>query len=450
MSIDRESHDPGSAGSVDALTDKLQRCARIAVLADAAFLEAAVAVADRHPAGFDADLVAFSLNWTRTAARHEVELGRYLQRVVKPVWAAMRRGDVDLRRARVFYDVLCTVDDDVAFAIALQHADRACEWTTTQLRDRLRRAVLRADPDGAARRTARSVEQRRVAMVPDRESTASLFGSCLPAARATAAFERIDAFARARRAGGDTRTLEQLRADTFLDLLEGVDVGASPVHRRGVVELSVPWSVLARGIDPAAPEPVGGSDRIAFDNAAGVPTHSTDSDEPATLAGFGPAEAPTARANVNVMLGRRDIAWRFRVDGTAGELRALGVLPRPRHHQDLAGLLEHIRDAALATCGAPAEADPQRRTPGPALSRWIRARDRMCRAPGCRAPASACDIDHTVDYRSGGLTKHDNLALVCRHHHRLKHEAGWRVEQPTPGTLTWMSPHGHRFTRSRE
>jgi hypothetical protein len=38
--------------------------------------------------------------------------------------------------------------------------------------------------------------------------------------------------------------------------------------------------------------------------------------------------------------------------------------------------------------------------------------------------------------------------VLCRHHHRLKHEAGWRVTQPTPGTLRWRSPHGDVYTVS--
>jgi hypothetical protein len=108
------------------------------------------------------------------------------------------------------------------------------------------------DPNGAAERTARTVEQRRLVLAAEQHSTASMFASCLPAARAVAAFERVDAFARARRADGDERTLDQLRADTFLDLLEGVSIGTSPVHRRGVVEISVPWSTLARGLDPTS------------------------------------------------------------------------------------------------------------------------------------------------------------------------------------------------------
>jgi hypothetical protein len=62
-------------------------------------------------------------------------------------------------------------------------------------------------------------------------------------------------------------------------------------------------------------------------------------------------------------------------------------------------------------------------------------------------PARVADIDHTLDHAFGGETTHDNLALLCRHHHRLKHEGGWTVTQPTPGTLVWTSPAGRRYVR---
>ena len=117
----------------------------------------------------------------------------------------------------------------------------AGEWTTTQLRERLRRAVLKADPEGAADRTAKKLTERYLGMTPDDDGTASLYGVLLPAARASAAFERVDAFARGIKLTGDTRTLEQLRADTFLDLFEGVGIGANPLQRAGVIELVVPW-----------------------------------------------------------------------------------------------------------------------------------------------------------------------------------------------------------------
>jgi hypothetical protein len=363
----------------------------------------------------------------------QIEFGRYLQQVIKPIWTAVCAGDIDIGRAHVFHDILAPLDDDLAVAIATEYVARAGEWTTSQLRDRLRRAVLRADPDGATHRTQRTIEQRHVSLVPGSDSTASLFAVDLPAARAVAAFERVDSYARARRLDGDARTFDQLRADTFLDLLEGANIGCPPVHRRGVFELTIPWSTLSRGIDPAAPEPADTDD---------------GPEEPGMLAGFGPIETPTARDPTSAMLDRDDVAWRFRIIGQHGVLRQFGALPAPRDAEQLPGLLDRIRNQANKTSQPPAETDPTRRTPGPALARWIRARDGTCRAPGCRTPASVCDIDHTVDHAAGGPTSHDNLALLCRHHHRLKHETGWRLTQPQPGTLVWTSPHGDPFTRT--
>jgi hypothetical protein len=237
--------------------------------------------------------------------------------VIKPVWAALCTGDVDVARAHVFHDILTPLPDDVAVALAAEYVGRASEWTTSQLRDRLRRAVLRADPTGATRRTAHTVERRHVSLMPGEHSTAGLFAVDLPAARAVAAFERVDAYARTRRHDGDPRTLDQLRADTLLDLLEGVNIGCPPVHRRGVLELTIPWSTLAAGLDPAA---VRQEDHDGLDKV---------DDEPAVLAGFGPVEAPTARHLAAGLLDRDDIGWRLRITGAHGQLWQLGTLPTP-------------------------------------------------------------------------------------------------------------------------
>ena len=117
-------------------------------------------------------------------------------------------------------------------------------------------------------RTAKSVGDRYVACQADREGTASLFGVRLPGRSSHGGVRAlVDAFARGRKHDGDGRTMDQLRADTFLDLLEGVGVGSSPVHRSGVVELTVPWT-----------------------------TATGATNDPGVLAGFGPIDADTARA----------------------------------------------------------------------------------------------------------------------------------------------------------
>lgn len=404
-------------------------------MASARLLEAIVAVAADARPGFEADEVAFALAWTQSAARSQVEFGQYLIRVVPDVFAALGQGTIDVRRAWVFADVLALVDDTIAARIAAAVLPVAGELTTSQLRDRLRRAVLKSDPDAAAR-TAASVADRHLACQTDRDGTASLVGVRLPAARATAAFERVDAYARGRKRDGDARSMDQLRADTFLDLLEGIGIGTSPIHRAGVIELTIPWTT-----------------------ATGATSH------PGLLAGYGPIDATTARDIIatdiaRVVAGRpstRDarMRWRHTLTDDSGRLLSTTGWPKPQPaprrpsqaSDRLADGKSHQAGVAAPAPATPPQDQPTQRAPGAELARWITTRDRTCRAPGCRVPARAADIDHTTNHANGGPTSHDNLAVVCRHHHRLKHDSGWRVTQPEPGTLVWTSPRGHAYSR---
>jgi hypothetical protein len=83
-------------------------------------------------------------------------------------------------------------------------------------------------------------------------------------------------------------------------------------------------------------------------------------------------------------------------------------------------------------------------------------RDRTCVFPWCTRPARGCDVDHVVEYDHAaevegrpqpGPTTTDNLACLCRFHHRLKTHSAWRYEMTSPGVFMWTSPHGHRYRR---
>ena len=79
------------------------------------------------------------------------------------------------------------------------------------------------------------------------------------------------------------------------------------------------------------------------------------------------------------------------------------------------------------------------------LADFVIARDRTCAFPGCNLPAGRCDIDHEVPFNADGSTSAANLHPLCRHHHRLKHEAGWTVAGNADGSFTWRSPTGHTY-----
>jgi hypothetical protein len=68
-------------------------------------------------------------------------------------------------------------------------------------------------------------------------------------------------------------------------------------------------------------------------------------------------------------------------------------------------------------------------------------RDKRCVVPGCGV-AYSLEIDHVVPLESGGDTRLDNLALLCRHHHRLKTYEGWTLERTGPSD----EDPGWRFT----
>ena len=59
-----------------------------------------------------------------------------------------------------------------------------------------------------------------------------------------------------------------------------------------------------------------------------------------------------------------------------------------------------------------------RRFATPAQKRYLVARDIRCRFPGCRRPATECDIDHREDWALGGKTDVENMGAL-----RLSHES---------------------------
>jgi len=63
--------------------------------------------------------------------------------------------------------------------------------------------------------------------------------------------------------------------------------------------------------------------------------------------------------------------------------------------------------------------------PPTAIRELVRARDAQCRFFGCTRPATGCDLDHAVPHHRHGSTSGENLAPLCRRHHRAKQRREW-------------------------
>lgn len=185
-----------------------------------------------------------------------------------------------------------------------------------------------------------------------------------------------------RRGATDARTLAQVRADLFCELmLTGVPAscdGDMFAHITAQIQVTVPALTFAGG----------------------------ETGGPALLASHGPIDPAFARRLAGLAPG-----WdRVFSDPYSGEVLAV-----------------------------------DRYRPSAQIKRYLAARDERCRAPGCTRPVHRCDCDRTVAAVDGGPTCAENLGHVCRRHHTGKHHTAWRVRQLGHGVIEWIGPTGRRY-----
>jgi Domain of unknown function (DUF222) len=80
------------------------------------------------------------------------------------------------------------------------------------------------------------------------------------------------------------------------------------------------------------------------------------------------------------------------------------------------------------------------------LMRQVRRRDQGCRFPGCGRRRLL--HGHHILRWPDGPTNLSNLTALCRFHHLLVHEAGWRVRGDPEGRLEFIHPDGRRYGQS--
>ncbi|HDH03553.1 MAG TPA: HNH endonuclease, partial [Actinobacteria bacterium] len=326
--------------------------------------------------------IRVALCLTRRAADTELAFAVDLKDRLPRVSDALAAGDVDVRRARTIAHGTAHLSEDTARSVVDRIIDQAPGLTTGQLRARVARLCIEADPEEATQRYEDAVEGRRVVCQPSESGTANLFAFDLAPDRAVAVTRRINALAQSLKTAEETRTMDQLRADVFLDLLEG-RTSRGPAGR-GIVDIHVDLETLARLADT-----------------------------PGELAGYGPVIADIVR-QVTEQQQQDSGEWRFTVtDPATDQLLHSGTT---------------------------------RRRPSAAQRRYVEARDRTCVFPGCRMPAVDSDLDHRVPWADGGPTTIWNLDPLCRHDHGIKHRAGWTHRPLPNGDHQWTTKLGHTYT----
>jgi hypothetical protein len=450
-----------------------------------------------RPDDWVADEVAVVLGIGTGTASVLVDKQRALVEQLPEVWAALADGRVDVRRAQVLVDALAHrkrsagggLDDGVVDAVAAQGLRWIGEGIgPTPLADRVGGALLAADPAEADRRAERRKRKQNVCATGCGDGLAGLRADLLDAADAAAMIAVLDAMAAAMRKAGDRRPVGQLRVEALKQLLtrpwETVpdEVARACWHLRLQVDLAdldglgpvlndggspgasaAPAPGAEEGSCPSVP-PLADDDRSRHDLDDGTGSGgSADGAGPGGAHGVGgPGLALPGRGSGVGSVGRlpvtpvavAEILARFgaltsagptgRVDGGEVWFEVVDGTGRLRAVASAAELRAAVRRGG--GLGPPPPVD--RYAPSAAQIRFVKARDRHCRFPGCARPAEYVDLDHVVprdhdDPAAGGRTCVSNLVCLCRRHHRLKtHAPGWVFAMDADGTLHVTPPGG--------
>lgn len=397
---------PSQVSTVN-LVDLIAGCERLARWAEAVQAAAVAELSHRpiyHPdrARDDADElrsagceIALALRLAPATGVDRVVVARRLVEQFPTTLAALRAGEIDLRRARLITEVTDRAGLAVAHRVEQRVLPKAGQRTLGQHRRAIERAMLAVDPAGAAERHTRAAAGRTVRFYPLEDGmgqlTAELTADGLATVRAV-----LDAAAATRKqTPGQTRSTDQLRADALVELASrslatgwlggptgrGLRLGTTQGHRPRI-HVTVPYSTLI-GLD----------------------------DHPGELTGYGPIPAPIARR-----IAAGGVWRRLLTDPATGALLDYG---RTTYHPP-ADLRDHVI-----------------------------TRDRTCVLPICSQPAHRCQLDHTTRYPDGP-TAASNLGPPCAPHHDLKTRLHWTLDQPQPGRFVWTTPAGKTYEREPE
>ena len=392
------------------------------------------------------DEIAVGLGITGAAATTLLTESLRLVQTLPATLAALEAGELTWAHVRVLTELVAPLADDVRAQAEARLLARVAGKTPPQLREAARRVVARLDADALARRAVTAARERGVRLHPG-EDGLGILAAVLPLPVARAVHDALARYAQAAAVPRDQRTQAQRMADCLADLvLRPGEHAVPPVQAQLTIVAAVQTLLGGDRLGAEEPGEVGGDlvpaavVRALAATLGLLPAEGPSRPEPVQERPE-PSEAAARRAALAELLTTRRLTgtalahrpWLALVDELTGSLVAL---------TDATGL----RHAAVAGRGLGPPPATAGYRPDQALDRFIRHRDRRCRFPGCRARAHRCDLDHTTPWPHGTTTA-ANLCCLCRHHHRLSHQApGWHLRTLPDGGLHWTTPTGQTLT----
>jgi len=384
--------------------------------------------------------VALACGLSEYAAWQRRDAAGVLPNRLPAVWAALVAGRLEWAKAYEIMDRASVLTDAAAASVEAAALEVAASSNLPELRAFLARAVLEADPEGAAER-ARAAHARRSVTFrpgPDATGTMALTASAAAVASAEASLNLLTSLSRSGEAEESAgRDRHVTRADVLLDLIESAAADRTGKAEDGETEdgetedgetedgeTEDGKTEDGKTHGPGRPRRVG---RTSVVLTVPLSTVLGLDETPGDFGPYGPIPAAMARevAALAAEVANRGV-WRCAVtDDSPGAV-----------HGTVLGLGRSTRIAGYV--------------PGASVRGFVERRDGVCRFPGCRRQAAGCDLDHRDPWRpsGGGVTCECNLQAVCANHHRLKHEARFAVARERDGVLAWTTPTGRTYRRS--
>ena len=381
--------------------------------------------------------LALRLGISRASARRLVGIGTAMGSALSATGDALSRGLIDWTKAGVIAEGVAGVPWQVAQAVEDAVLPAAPRRTANQLRCDVAAALQSVDPEDAAQRHRRARAGRKVDHPQPLPDGMALIRAVLPADAAVRLDTTLHAAAIGAKSAGDSRTLDQLRADAL-------DALTTHAWHLGEIGADSPGDAPGRGragrdgrARAALERPEGGSAPGLGGLVALLgPFATSASRERMRLSHVG------RRAQVNVMV---DLTTLLGLTDTPGTISGYGPVPAELA-RDLARDATWRRLITDPLTGAVLEVGTTRYRPPANLAELSRLRHPTCVNPICSVPSQASDLDHHRPWTpSDPDTSDPNLGPLCRTDHLLKTHAGYRVDRVGDTLYEITTPTGRRY-----